>query len=95
MLLLYCGQVALPILLSLSSAVVLVTIDALKVTQIKVASRANCKVVSPYIIPNEVWLSLFIRMCFNQWDILYNRKVNSHETGTFIGLGPMKNVSEP
>ena len=65
MLLLYCDQVVLPILLSVSSVLVLVTSDALKVTQIKVASRAKRKVMSPppHIMPNDVWLSLFIRMC--------------------------------
>ena len=63
LLLFYCDQDDLPIFLSISSVVVLVTSEAFKGQQIKVASHANRKVVSPHITPIDVWLSLFSDIC--------------------------------
>ena len=56
----YCDQVDLLLLLSISSAVVLVKIEALKVTQIKVTFHANHKVAFFHISPNDMWLSLLL-----------------------------------
>ena len=62
LLLLYCDQVDLPILLSVSSAVVLVISEALKGHSNQ--SRFPCQPQGcvPHITPYDVWLSLFIYM---------------------------------
>ena len=44
-------------------SVLLVKIEASKVSQIKVTFHANHKVVSPHIMPNDVRLSLCIHIC--------------------------------
>ena len=54
--------------------------------QIKVASHANHKVLSPHFMPNDVWLSLFIHMCaiILMGCNITQIKVNSHGTGTLL-----------
>ena len=64
--------------------------------QIKVASNANRKVVSPNITPNDVWLSSFIDICaiiimdYND----AKKSVNSNGTGISTSKNVVRNKKD-
>ena len=80
LLLFYCDQVDLPILLSVSSAVVLLTSEVFKGHANQSRFPCQPRGCVPHFTPNDVWL--FLIKYYNNYGLKYRTKGTSHGTGT-------------